>query len=69
MCIRDRYQNVLAAAGASVTYRGRDSPVVDPEVIDYAAAAPAFPRYERLQFRLIGIREYLRLRVASSPDQ
>jgi hypothetical protein len=27
-------------------------------------AAPAFPRYERLQFRLIGINEYLRLRVA-----
>ncbi len=58
------YQNVLAAATASVTYRGRDYPVVDPEVIDYATAAPAFPRYERLQFRLIGINEYLRLRLA-----
>jgi len=61
------YQNVLAAGGASVTYRGRDYAVVDPEVIDYAAAAPAFPRYERLQLRLIGIREYLRLRAAPSP--
>ena len=28
-------------------------------VVDYATAAPAFPRYERLQFRLIGINEFL----------
>ena len=58
------YRNVLAAGGCVVTYRGKDYTLVEPEVIDYAAAAPAFPRYERLQFRLIGINEYLRLRVA-----
>ncbi|HKF75310.1 MAG TPA: nitroreductase family deazaflavin-dependent oxidoreductase [Candidatus Dormibacteraeota bacterium] len=59
------YQNVLAAGFGVVTYRGRDYTVVDPEVIDYAAAAPAFPRYELLQFRLFGINEYLRMRLAS----
>jgi deazaflavin-dependent oxidoreductase (nitroreductase family) len=58
------YRNVLAAGGCVVTYRGKDYTLVEPEVIDYASAAPAFPRYERLQFRLIGINEYLRLRVA-----
>jgi deazaflavin-dependent oxidoreductase (nitroreductase family) len=58
------YRNVLAAGGCVVTYRGRDYMLVEPEVIDYGTAAPAFPRYERLQFRLIGINEYLRLRVA-----
>ena len=58
------YLNVLAAGGAVVTYLGTDYTLVEPEVIDYATAAPAFPRYERLQFRLIGIDEYLRLRIA-----
>jgi deazaflavin-dependent oxidoreductase (nitroreductase family) len=58
------YRNVLAAGGAVVTYLGTDYTLVEPEVIDYATAAPAFPRYERLQFRLIGINEYLRLRIA-----
>jgi deazaflavin-dependent oxidoreductase (nitroreductase family) len=58
------YRNVLAASGCVVTYRGRDYTLVDPEVIDYGTAAPAFPRYERLQLRLIGIDQYLRLRVA-----
>jgi deazaflavin-dependent oxidoreductase (nitroreductase family) len=58
------YRNVLAAGGCVVTYRGRDYTLVDPEVIDYGTAAPAFPRYERLQLRLIGIDQYLRLRVA-----
>ena len=58
------YRNVLAAGGCTVTYRGKDYALVEPEVIDYAAAASAFPRYERLQFRLVGINEYLRLRLA-----
>ncbi len=60
------YRNVLAAGGCVVTYRGTDYTLVEPEVIDYATAAPAFPRYERLQFRLVGINEYLRLRLAHS---
>jgi|SRR5437879_4477374 len=58
------YRNVVAAGWCTVTYLGRDYALVDPEVIDYATAAPAFPRYERLQFRLVGINEYLRMRQA-----
>ena len=49
------YQNVRAAREAVVTYAGRDQVVTRPEVIDYAAAAAFFPRYERAQFRLLGI--------------
>jgi deazaflavin-dependent oxidoreductase (nitroreductase family) len=60
------YRNVLAAGGCVVTYRGVDYTLVEPEVIDFATAASAFPRYERLQFRLAGINEYLRLRLAHS---
>jgi deazaflavin-dependent oxidoreductase (nitroreductase family) len=58
------YRNVEAAGWCVVTYLGRDYTVIDPQVIDYAAAAPAFPRYELLQFRLAGINEYLRMRQA-----
>src|SRR5712692_1552303 len=57
------YQNVKAAGEGRITYLGRDYRVVEPEVVDYATARPAFPRYERAQFRLIGINEYLRLRA------
>ena len=58
------YLNIKAAGGATVKYLGRNYELVDPQVVDYATAKPAFPRYELLQFRLIGINEYLRLRIA-----
>jgi len=58
------YRNVMAADWCVVTYRGRDYKLIEPEVVDYASAAPAFPRYELLQFRLVGINEYLRLHQA-----
>ena len=58
------YQNVVAAGWCVVTYRGRDYTLIEPDVVDYATAAPAFPRYELLQFRLVGVNEFLRLRRA-----
>ncbi|HEV2476445.1 MAG TPA: nitroreductase [Candidatus Dormibacteraeota bacterium] len=60
------YRNVRAAGWGAVRYMGRQYTLVSPEVIDYATAAPAFPRYELLQFRLVGINEYLRMRQAPS---
>ena len=64
------YRNVVAAGRGVVTYGGRDHEVAGPEVIDYSAAAPAFPRYERLQFRALGISQFLRLTsVAHEEDQ
>ena len=59
----DWYRNLLAAGACVVTYGGRDHLLVDPEVVDYAAAAAALPAYERIQFRLIGINQYLRMRA------
>jgi EmrB/QacA subfamily drug resistance transporter/deazaflavin-dependent oxidoreductase (nitroreductase family) len=55
------YRNVQAAGLCVVTYQGTEHTLGRPDVIDYATAAPAFPRYERIQFRLIGINEFLRL--------
>ena len=60
------YRNVIASGSATVTYLGRSYAVRDPEVVDYPAAKHAFPRYERLQFRLLGINQYLRLRMVQS---
>ncbi len=57
------YRNVAAAGSCEVTYMGRDYTLTDPEVIDYETAAPAFPRYELLQFRFVGIAQYLRMRI------
>ena len=53
------YQNILAAGGCVITYRGADHTVARPTVVDRATAGPAFPRYERLALRLIGINEFL----------
>ncbi len=61
------YQNLKAAGEGRVTYLGRHYHVSQPEVVDYTTARLAFPRYERAQFRLIGINEYLRLRAV--PDE
>ena len=57
------YRNVIASGSGEVTYMGRDYTLNDPQVIDYETAAPAFPRYELLQFRFVGIAQYLRMRI------
>jgi deazaflavin-dependent oxidoreductase (nitroreductase family) len=56
------YQNVLAAGWCVVTWHGADHVVFEPEVVGAAAAMPAFPRYERILFRVLGIDEFLLLR-------
>lgn len=58
------YRNICASGWAVVRYKGREYTLIDPQVVNYADAAPAFPRYELLQFRLVGINEYLRMRLA-----
>ena len=58
------YRNVRAAGWCVITWRGDDHTVADPVIVDRAAALPAFPRYERLALRLIGIRQFVWLRCA-----
>jgi deazaflavin-dependent oxidoreductase (nitroreductase family) len=57
------YRNTVAAGWAEATYLGRCYRLVNPQVIDYETAAAAFPNYERLQFRLIGINQFVSLRI------
>src|SRR5579862_1149665 len=53
------YQNILAAGWCVITYRGADHTAARPVVVDRVTAGPAYPRYERLALRLIGINEFL----------
>ena len=67
------YRNIQAAGWCVITYRGEDHTVARPVVVDRAAAGPAFPRYERLALRLIGINEFVwlteRPAMAQGPDR
>jgi deazaflavin-dependent oxidoreductase (nitroreductase family) len=53
------YQNIRAAGGCVITYQGADHAVAGPVIVDCATAGSAFPRYERLALRLIGINEFV----------
>lgn len=59
------YRNLVAAGSCRVTYLGRDYTLVNPRLVDYDAAQRAFPRYERWQFRLLGINQFVSLCIAS----
>lgn len=60
----DWYRNVRAAGGCVLRWNGSNYTLVDPEVIDWAAAQPAFNAVERLLVPLIGIDQFVRLRHA-----
>jgi len=60
------YQNMRAAGGCVITYQGIDHTVARPIVVDRATAGPAYPRYEQLALRLIGINEFVWL--TSTPE-
>jgi hypothetical protein len=59
------YQNIRAAGWCVITYRGTRHKAVGPVIVDGGTALLAFPRYERLFFHLLGIREFLS--VAEAP--
>lgn len=58
------YRNIVAAGWCVVTWHGADHTVASPLIVDRATALPAFPRYERLALRAIGINEFVWLRDA-----
>jgi deazaflavin-dependent oxidoreductase (nitroreductase family) len=62
------YQNIRAAGWCVVTYQGTDHTVTRPMVVDRATAGPAYPRYERLALRLIGINEFVWLTGTPAAD-
>lgn len=66
----DWAKNVRAAGGCSLKVNGEEYTAVAPEFVDRRDAGPllksAFGPVERAGFRLLGIRQYLRLRVVAT---
>ena len=64
----DWSKNVRAAGGCSIRVEGQDYAAAEPQFMDRADAGPllrsAFGPMEQASFRLLGIKQYLRLRVA-----
>lgn len=64
----DWSRNVRAAGGCSIRFEGRDYRAAQPVVLSMAEARPllrsAFSAFERASFRMIGIRQVMRLQVA-----
>jgi deazaflavin-dependent oxidoreductase (nitroreductase family) len=58
----DWCRNVLAAGSATITWHGKDHAVSAPEIIDRAAADPAYSPPLRLALRLFRIKRFLRVR-------
>ncbi len=58
----DWYRNVRAAGECVIRWKGRDYPLVQPEVIDAAAASPNFNAVQRAGITRFGIESFLRLR-------
>jgi deazaflavin-dependent oxidoreductase (nitroreductase family) len=61
------YRNIVATGWCVITWRGQDHAVASPVIVGRGTALPAFPRYERLALRLIGINEFVWLRPAPVP--
>jgi deazaflavin-dependent oxidoreductase (nitroreductase family) len=62
----DWVQNVRAAGGCVIRWKGTDYPVGEPEVVDWAVARSVFPLRLRIMLRLFGMANFVRLRHAAA---
>lgn len=60
----DWFRNIRAAGGCTIRWKGADYAVIEPEVVDWATARPAYYPLERVLMPLIGIEQFVRLRHA-----
>jgi deazaflavin-dependent oxidoreductase (nitroreductase family) len=63
----DWIRNVRAAGGCRIQWRGREYPVVEPELVEWPVARAAFSPVERLLVPRLGITRFVRLRHAPMP--
>lgn len=60
----DWFRNVQAAGGFVIHWKGADYTLIEPEVVDWATARPAFYAVERVVIPILGIEQFVRLRNA-----
>ena len=65
----DWCRNIRAAGGCTLQVGGISYALTGPQVVDQAAALPAFPVWIRLVARVVGIRHFLRLRATGEARQ
>jgi deazaflavin-dependent oxidoreductase (nitroreductase family) len=67
----DWVRNVLAAGGCEARLRGGDYAAAAPELLSWDEAGPflrtAFKTREQAMLRLLGIRQFMRLRIGADP--
>jgi deazaflavin-dependent oxidoreductase (nitroreductase family) len=62
----DWFQNLRAAGGCVVQWNGMEYAVIDPVVIGWSAARPAFGPLERMLALRLGIERFVRVRHAAA---
>ncbi|MBI2755407.1 MAG: hypothetical protein HYX52_01730 [Chloroflexi bacterium] len=62
----DRYQNLVAAGGGAIRWRGNVNSATAPERVDAATVLTAFDPVQRLLLRIAGIDGYIQVRDAGS---
>ena len=65
----DWCRNIRAAGGCTLQLGGISYELNGPQLVDQAAALPAFPVWIRLVARVVGIRHLLRLRATGEARQ
>ena len=60
----DWFRNIEAVRSCVIRWKGTDYLLVEPEVIDWANARPAFYPVERIVVPVLGIEQFVRLRNA-----
>jgi deazaflavin-dependent oxidoreductase (nitroreductase family) len=58
----DWYRNIRAAGGGQVRWKGRDYPLVDPEVLDTSAAGSSFSGFQARMMKRLHINQVLHVR-------
>jgi len=59
-------KNLLAAGGGSIRSAGREHQIVEPRIIDSAAATPYLPAFIRFAARRLGLRHWVLVRRVTS---
>lgn len=65
----DWWRNVLAARECVIRWNGAEYHLVEPELLEWTAARPAFHRLEREVVPLLGIRRFVRLRHSPAAEE
>jgi deazaflavin-dependent oxidoreductase (nitroreductase family) len=65
----DWFRNLQVAGAGMIRWHGVDYPVIEPQLVDWATARPAFRGLERVQVPLLGIRQFVRLRRRPVEDR